>query len=129
MKYLIALALALMACPVFASSMAEFAGEYPLDIKRSKDLPGDVNVLKTVKLVIRADKSIGWGAGKWHELKLVTDLNEKGVATYIESFQIGSRTYETKYTVQLHANGYIEINGHFFKVNRTPNKPDPGDGK
>jgi hypothetical protein len=109
--------------------MAEFAGEYPLDVKRSQDLRDDINVLKTVKLVIRADKSIGWGAGKWHELKLVTDLNEKGVATYMESFQIGGKTYETKYTVQLHADGYIEINGHFFKVNRRPNKPDAGVGK
>lgn len=127
MKTMIALLVLVLSSPVFGDSITNFVGEYNLDLERSKGLGAHPNILKSVRLIIRADKSIGWGAGKWNELKIVKDFDEKGVASYINSHGFEGKTYATTNSVKLHADGYIEIgDGNFFKVKKDSAQPPSG---
>jgi hypothetical protein len=124
MKTIIALLVLFLSSPVFGDSITNFVGEYNLDLERSRGLGGHPNILKGIRLAIRADASVGWGGGKWHELKMVKDFDEKGIAAYIESYEIEGKKYEKNYSLKLHADGYIEINnGTFFKVKKDFTQP------
>lgn len=100
-------------------SMADFAGKYPLDLERSRGLGDHPNILKGVRLVVRADKNIEWGGGKQNNLKLVQDLDANGIAIYT----LGEAWANRRVTLKLHADGYLELDGHFFKVKAASASP------
>jgi hypothetical protein len=106
-------------------SMADWVGEYPLDLERSKGLVDHPNILKDVRLIIRPDLNIEWGGGKRNDLTLVKDLDANGIAFYSRSEGLPGN----QQLVILDPAGYIEINDYFFKVKPpfTPPEPVTGD--
>lgn len=106
-------------------SMATFVGEYPLDLDRSKGLVDPPDILKGVRLIIRPDLNIEWGGGKQNNLKLVKDMDANGIAFYA----LGEAWGGQQQIVVLDPDGYLGINGYFFKVRPPFTPPEPVTGE